>query len=100
IRDKLVTGVQTCALPILAAYPGAEIALREFENGPPIDAPIALRIEGTSLDTLHAIAARVERVLKATPGTQYVTNPVRVARTDLRSEERRVGNERGCRRTA
>src|SRR5206468_3712577 len=63
----------------LAAYPGAEIALREFENGPPIDAPIALRIEGTSLDTLHAIAARVERLLKATPGTQYVTNPVRVA---------------------
>jgi len=68
----------------LAGYPGAEIALREFENGPPIDAPIALRIEGTSLDTLHAIAARVERLLKATPGTQYVTNPVRVARTDLR----------------
>src|SRR3989441_262269 len=68
----------------LAGYPGAEIALREFENGPPIDAPIALRIEGASLDTLHAIAARVERLLKTTPGTQYVTNPVRVARTDLR----------------
>src|SRR5207244_2525440 len=68
----------------LAGYPGAEIALREFENGPPIDAPIALRIEGASLDTLHDIAARVERLLKTTPGTQYVTNPVRVARTDLR----------------
>jgi len=67
-----------------ASYPGAEIALREFENGPPIDAPIALRIEGASLDSLHAIAARVERLLKTTPGTQYVTNPVRVARTDLR----------------
>src|SRR5205809_7580229 len=59
----------------LAGYPGAEIALREFENGPPIDAPIALRIEGVSLDTLQVIAARVERLLKATPGTQYVTNP-------------------------
>ncbi len=68
----------------LAGYPGAEIALREFENGPPIDAPIALRIEGVSLDTLQAIAGRVERLLKSTPGTQYVTNPVRVARTDLR----------------
>ncbi len=68
----------------LAGYPGAEIALREFENGPPIDAPIALRIEGVSLDTLQAIAGRVERLLKSMPGTQYVTNPVRVARTDLR----------------
>ena len=68
----------------LARYPGAEIAVREFENGPPIDAPIAMRIEGEALDTLHAIAARVEQVLKTTPGTEYVTNPVRLARTDLR----------------
>jgi multidrug efflux pump subunit AcrB len=69
---------------VLAGYPGAEIALREFENGPPIDAPIAMRIEGPSLDSLQRIAARVEQVLKATPGTEYVTNPVRLARTDLR----------------
>jgi len=68
----------------LAAYPGAELALREFENGPPIDAPIALRIEGPSLDSLRAIAARVELVLKGTPGTEFVTNPVRLERTDLR----------------
>ena len=67
-----------------AAYPGAEIALREFENGPPVDAPIAMRIEGASLDSLGVIAAQVERLLKSTPGTQYVTNPVRLARTDLR----------------
>jgi multidrug efflux pump subunit AcrB len=67
-----------------AAYPGAEIALREFENGPPVDAPIAMRIEGPSLDSLGVIAAQLERLLKATPGTQYVTNPVRLARTDLR----------------
>ncbi len=69
---------------VLASYPGAEIALREFENGPPIDAPIALRIEGPSLDSLQVLAVHVERLLKATPGTEYVTNPVRVARTDLR----------------
>jgi len=67
-----------------AAYPGAELAVREFENGPPIDAPIALRIEGPSVDSLSAIAARVAAELEATPGTQYVTNPVRLAGTDLR----------------
>ena len=68
----------------LARYPGVELALREFENGPPVDAPIAMRIEGPSLDSLEALAARVEQVLEATPGTQYVTNPVRVGLTDLR----------------
>lgn len=69
---------------VLSGYPGAVIALREFENGPPIDAPVAMRIQGPSLDTLRALAARVEAVLDTTPGTEYVTNPVRVARTDLR----------------
>ncbi|HEV8305316.1 MAG TPA: efflux RND transporter permease subunit [Gemmatimonadales bacterium] len=68
----------------LARYGGAEIALREFENGPPVDAPIALRIVGPDLDTLRAIAGRMEALFEATPGTQYVTNPVRLARTDLR----------------
>jgi multidrug efflux pump subunit AcrB len=68
----------------LAAYPAARLELREFENGPPIDAPIALRVRGPDLDTLRLLAAQVEAVLEATPGTQYVDNPVRLQRTDLR----------------
>ncbi len=68
----------------LGAYPAARIELREFENGPPIDAPIALRVQGPDLDTLRTLAARVERTLERTPGTRYVNNPVRLRRTDLR----------------
>jgi multidrug efflux pump subunit AcrB len=70
----------------LATYPGARIELKEFENGPPIEAPIALRVEGPDLDSLRVLAARVEAVLENTPGTQYVRNPVRLRRTDLRLE--------------
>jgi multidrug efflux pump subunit AcrB len=68
----------------LAAYPAARIELREFENGPPIDAPIEIRVHGTDLDTLRTLAAAVERVLEDTPGTRYVDNAVRLRRTDLR----------------
>jgi multidrug efflux pump subunit AcrB len=68
----------------LARYSGAEIALREFEQGPPVDAPIALRIIGPDLDTLQALAARMQQVFETTPGTEYVTNPLRLQRTDLR----------------
>ena len=68
----------------LDAYPGARIEVREFENGPPIEAPIALRIEGDDLGVLRRIARDVERIVAATPGTQYVGNPVRVDRSDLR----------------
>ena len=68
----------------LGRYSGAEIALREFEQGPPVDAPIALRIIGPDLDTLQALAGRMERLFQSTPGTEYVTNPLRLPRTDLR----------------
>lgn len=67
-----------------ARYPGARIEVREFENGPPIDAPIAIRLIGKELDDLRAAAGQVERLLSATAGTRDVDNPVRVQRTDLR----------------
>ncbi|HEX7242498.1 MAG TPA: efflux RND transporter permease subunit, partial [Longimicrobiaceae bacterium] len=67
-----------------ATYPNARIELKEFEQGPPVDAPVAIRITGESLDTLRMLAGRVEALLKRTPGTMYVGNPVRLARTDLR----------------
>ncbi len=68
----------------LANYPGARIEVKEFENGPPIDAPIAMRIEGPNLDTLQRLARQFEQVLVRTEGTQYVNNPVRLRRSDLR----------------
>ncbi len=66
-----------------AAYPGAKIAVRTFDNGPPIEAPIAVRITGDDLDTLKELAAQVTRVIEETPGTRDVDNPIRYDRTDL-----------------
>ncbi|MGE0442154.1 MAG: efflux RND transporter permease subunit [Gemmatimonadales bacterium] len=68
----------------LARYPGARLEVREFENGPPIDAPIAFRIQGSDLDTLAVLAGAVEAILRNTAGTRYVVNPVRLSRTDLK----------------
>ena len=67
----------------LARYPGARIEVREFENGPPIDAPVAVRISGPDLDTLRALASKVEQAMAVSEGTAYVYNPVRLRRTDL-----------------
>ncbi len=68
----------------LSTIAGARIVVKEFENGPPIEAPIAIRIVGEDLDELKEWAARVEEVMGTTPGTELVDNPLRVARTDLR----------------
>jgi multidrug efflux pump subunit AcrB len=66
------------------AVPGARIQVKEFENGPPIEAPIAVRITGPNLDTLQQLAAQLERLIAAQPGTRSVVNPLAVPRTDLR----------------
>jgi multidrug efflux pump subunit AcrB len=68
----------------LAAIPGARIVVKEFENGPPIEAPIAVRIFTEDLDVLATLSARVEALLRGIEGTQAVSNPVRTRRTDLR----------------
>jgi multidrug efflux pump subunit AcrB len=64
-------------------YAAARITLKQFEQGPPIDAPVAIRIVGPEIEGLRGIAAQVEQVLKSTPGTRDVNNPVRLLRTDL-----------------
>ncbi|QGZ93827.1 efflux RND transporter permease subunit [Terricaulis silvestris] len=67
----------------LEAYPGARINLRRFTNGPPIEAPVAVRISGPDLAAIGEIATEVERILLATPGTREITNPTSERLIDL-----------------
>lgn len=67
----------------LKQYPNARIYVKEFQNGPPITAPIAIRVVGRELDQLYELAGRVEKIVEETPGTRDVENPVRMRRTNL-----------------
>lgn len=68
----------------LEGYPGAEIKVKDFEQGPLIEAPLAYRIYGEDLDDLRKTAFRVADLLAKTEGTIYVNNPLLVQPTDLR----------------
>ena len=68
----------------LREYPNARIVVKEFENGPPIDAPIAIRVLGSDLDVLKRLSAEVESIIKSVPGSRDVDNPLRLDRTDLK----------------
>ncbi len=68
----------------LAGYPGAHIYVKEFVNGPPISAPIAVRVVGRDLEVIERLAGDVQRLLERLPGTRDVQNPLEVARTNLR----------------
>lgn len=65
-------------------HPNARISVREFINGPPISAPIAVRIVGPDLGVLDELSREIEALIEATPGTRDVRNPLKFARTNLR----------------
>lgn len=68
----------------LKTIAGANLIVREFENGPPVDAPIGIRLVGPEIETLREVSAQVERIMSQHPGTQNVDNPQRTGRSDLR----------------
>jgi multidrug efflux pump subunit AcrB len=63
---------------------GAKIEVKDFEQGPPMEAPIAIRITGDNLDTLRSLAAKAEQLLKTVPGAIYVKNEVGVLKSDIK----------------
>lgn len=64
--------------------PLARIEVKEIEQGPPMEAPVAVKILGNNLDKLREISLDVEKIFVSTPGTVNVYNPVKIAGTDLR----------------
>jgi len=65
-------------------YPGAEVRVVNFEQGVPQIAPIEIRLLGDDLDSLRNLAATAQSLLKETPGTIYINNPVKNNKTDIR----------------
>ncbi len=69
---------------VFRTYTRARIDVREFVQGPPSEAPVAIKVFGADLDKLQAYARQVEAIVKNTPGAINVENPIRSNSTDLR----------------
>ncbi|MBN1464321.1 efflux RND transporter permease subunit [candidate division KSB1 bacterium] len=66
-----------------ADLPDAKIEIKEFEQGPHLQAPIAIRLLGDNLEVLEKISHDVEDMFLATDGTINVDNPLSTSKTDL-----------------
>jgi multidrug efflux pump subunit AcrB len=64
-------------------YPDARIDVKELEQGPPIEAPIAIRVAGENLDVLRNLAGDVEEIISSNPGTINIDNPLETSKMDL-----------------
>jgi len=67
-----------------AHTPGAKIKIRELEQGPPVEAPIAIRVIGENLARLQELSRRVENAISSELGTVNIENTLSSNKTDLR----------------
>jgi multidrug efflux pump subunit AcrB len=67
-----------------ALFPYARVEVKDFEQGPPIEAPISIRVFGNNLDTLRQLSFQVESILKANTGAIYVNNELNTLKTDVK----------------
>ena len=66
-----------------ANYPGAKIDVKDFIQGPPIEAPIAIKIIGDNIKTLKEISIDIEKYFTETEGTINISNPLSTSKTDI-----------------
>jgi multidrug efflux pump subunit AcrB len=67
-----------------ADFPFAKIEVKDFEQGPPVESPISIRVFGPNLDTLRRLSYSVEQIVKSNPGTIYVNNELNTLKTDVK----------------
>jgi multidrug efflux pump subunit AcrB len=64
-------------------YPGARIRVKEFEQGPPVDAPIQIFLKGEDLEVLKDLSTEVEGFIREQPGAINIENQFVKTNTEL-----------------
>ncbi len=64
-------------------YPGAKIKVKVLEQGPPISAPLEIKVTGKNIEVLREIANDIEAMMEETKGTLNVSNDLSKSGTDI-----------------
>lgn len=65
-------------------FPYAVVEVKDFEQGPPIEAPISVRVFGDNLDTLRKLSYDVEKIIRSSKDVLYVNNETNILKTDIK----------------
>ncbi len=68
----------------LAKIPGAQIEVKVLEQGPPVEAPVEIKILGKKNDILKDIAMDIEKIFHSTEGLININNPLATSKNDLK----------------
>ena len=69
---------------VFGEYSGVKIEVKEFIQGPPVDAPVQIRLFSENLDDLQLAASQVEDIYYSVPGIININNPYSIGKTDLK----------------
>jgi multidrug efflux pump subunit AcrB len=67
---RILSGLQ---IELMTAFPDARVLALPFEQGPPFDAPIEVRLVGPELDVLRRLGEEVRRVMGETHAVTFTT---------------------------
>ncbi|GLU54681.1 efflux RND transporter permease subunit [Dyadobacter frigoris] len=88
LSDHATPVEKTALIRILRAkfksFPYAKIEVKDFEQGPPIEANIVVRLFGDDLNVIRGLSFKVDSILRKHPGTEYVNNELTTYKTDVR----------------
>lgn len=65
--DRIRETIQSLQTELDAAFPQAQVLVKQLEQGPPFDAPIELRVYGADLSELRAVGDRLRAELAQVP---------------------------------
>ncbi len=66
--------------------PGVRIRVKEFEQGPPFEAPVQIYLNGEDLEVLRQISGEVEGIIREQPGAFNIENQFVKTNTELHFE--------------
>jgi len=77
--DKIINNLRS----VFDIYPEAEINVKEYEQGPPVNAPVEVFIIGNDIDKLALISKDIEKIIREQEGAINVENELSKTRTEL-----------------
>ncbi|MBE7384962.1 MAG: efflux RND transporter permease subunit [Leptolyngbya sp. SIO1E4] len=78
--DALVQDLQN---ELDAQFPSARVLVQKFQQGPPFDAPVEMRIYGPNLDELRRLGMEVRAILTTLPDVVHVRDDLTEGRPKL-----------------
>jgi len=76
--------IQDRVRPHLERIPGADVRFRPMEWGPPLAAPVLVRVIGPEIEVLRRITARTREIMAAIPGVVDIKDDFADAAPELR----------------